>query len=130
MTAGVRGSVRIKGVGVGRCRGSRVWLARVARRFFADSRVNAPRSEWRLWGRARVGGGRSMALLVCESLALQEASRALTEAFVPLQRKGLPFASSWAQSKDLGSSVCDPLKLVELKKLNTTEIKTLITLQA
>ena len=34
-----------------------------------------------------MGGGRSMALLVCESLALQEASRALTEAFVPLRAK-------------------------------------------
>ena len=61
-----RGSVRIKGAGVGRCKILRrhhsvvilsgaegsppvtchnkigVWLARVARRFFADSRVNAP----------------------------------------------------------------------------------------
>ena len=42
MTAGGEGPSELKALGRGVAGGSRVWLARVARRFFADSRVNAP----------------------------------------------------------------------------------------
>mgnify|MGYP005787230851 CR=1 FL=1 len=45
MTAEGEGPSELKALGWGVVGKIRVWLARVARRFFADSRVNAPRSE-------------------------------------------------------------------------------------